>query len=65
MSKPAISYVPRPDTTPKAELSALAAVYRFLLFDSHGKENAAGTSGTDNSSGDRRVSSRREEDCRQ
>lgn len=28
------SYIPRPDATPEAELSALAAVYKFCL-ESH------------------------------
>jgi hypothetical protein len=31
-----VSYVPLPDTTPKDELSALAAVYRFVI-DRHAK----------------------------
>jgi hypothetical protein len=35
-----ISYVPRPDATPEAELKALAAVYRFIL-DCHAKKMAA------------------------
>ena len=28
---PPISYAPRPDATPEAEVSALAAVYRIVL----------------------------------
>jgi hypothetical protein len=28
---PSIVYAPRPDATPKAELDALANVYRFIL----------------------------------
>jgi len=36
-----ISYVPRPDATPEAELKALAAVYRFILVDCHAKKMAA------------------------
>jgi hypothetical protein len=35
-----VTYVPRPDATPKDELSALAAVYRFLL-DCHAKKGVA------------------------
>ncbi len=31
MSNPRIAYTPRPDTTQEAELSALAAVYKFVL----------------------------------
>jgi hypothetical protein len=34
MSSPRITYVARPDTTLEAELDALAAVYKFVLFDS-------------------------------
>jgi hypothetical protein len=35
-----IIYIPRPDATPKAELDALAAAYRFIL-DCHAKKKAA------------------------
>ncbi len=35
-----ISYAPRPDATPKGELNALAAVYRFIL-DCHAKKETA------------------------
>ena len=31
MSEPRIVYTPRPDATPVAEPSALAAVYKFVL----------------------------------
>jgi hypothetical protein len=31
MSGPAITYAPRPDATPQAEVSALAAIYRIAL----------------------------------
>lgn len=44
MDNPAISYLPRPDSTPEAELVSLAAVYRFAL-DSR-QENAAGMTST-------------------
>ena len=37
---PSIVYAPRPDATPKAELDALANVYRFIL-DRHAKQKAA------------------------
>jgi hypothetical protein len=33
-SKVPITYTPRPDATPEAKLDALAAVYKFVLFDS-------------------------------
>ena len=39
-------YTPRPDATPESELSALAAVYRFCLFESNaGKKAAEGSGG--------------------
>ncbi|MGI8866656.1 MAG: hypothetical protein ACR2G1_07995 [Rubrobacteraceae bacterium] len=44
MPEPAITYAPRPDTTPEGELSTLAVVYRFIL-DTR-KENAAGMTST-------------------
>ena len=31
MSNPAVSYTQRPDATPEAEISALAACYRIIL----------------------------------
>lgn len=37
MPSPVVSYAPRPDATPAAELSALANVYRFVL-DCHAKK---------------------------
>jgi hypothetical protein len=33
-SSPSITYIPRPDATPEAEWAALAALYRFVLFNS-------------------------------
>jgi hypothetical protein len=33
-----ITYAPRPDATPELELSVLAAVYKFVLFDSRANE---------------------------
>jgi hypothetical protein len=38
-SLPGIAYAPRPDALPEAELSTLAAVYRFVL-DCHAKKKA-------------------------
>ena len=35
MAKTAVTYSERPDATPEAELDTLAAVFRFVLFDSH------------------------------
>ena len=34
MSTPRITYTPRADATPEAELAALVATYKFVLFDS-------------------------------
>jgi hypothetical protein len=31
VSEPRIIYAPRPDTDPEAEVSALSAVYKFIL----------------------------------
>jgi hypothetical protein len=50
MDNPSLTYTPRPDTTPEAEVNALASVYRFLLLekgDHHDVTNAtaAGTEG--------------------
>ena len=33
-----ITYTPRADATPEAELSTLAAVYRSLILESEGQE---------------------------
>lgn len=42
MSSPHITYTPRPDATPEAELNALSAVYSFVLQKGREKQNAAG-----------------------
>ena len=44
MDKPRVTYTPRPDATPEAELSALAAVYRFLLLEKGESNDLTGTS---------------------
>jgi hypothetical protein len=44
VNRPSISYAQRPDATPETEISALAAVYKFVL-DSANK-NAAGMTST-------------------
>jgi hypothetical protein len=33
MDSPSLTYTPRPDSTPEAEVNALASVYRFLLLE--------------------------------
>ncbi len=38
MPDPIVSYAPHPRATPEAELSALAAAYRFLLDSAKKKE---------------------------
>ena len=40
MDSSRITYTPRPDATPEAELNVLANVYRFIL-DCHAKKIAA------------------------
>jgi hypothetical protein len=42
-----IIYAPRADATAGAELSALSAVYRFILFESNASKKAAGAGGPD------------------
>jgi hypothetical protein len=32
---PGVTYTPRPDASPEGELTALANVYRYLLFHRH------------------------------
>ena len=34
MDSPRITYTPRPDATPETEVTTLAAIYKFVLFDS-------------------------------
>ncbi len=46
MPDPVVAYVPSPDVTPEAEISALASVYKFVL-DCHAKKNAASVTSTD------------------
>jgi hypothetical protein len=41
-----MTYTPRPDATPEAELNALA-VYRFLIFESNASKEAAHPGGPD------------------
>jgi hypothetical protein len=52
VSAPRITYVPRPDATPEAELNALASVYSFIL-DSRAKKNAAGVTSTNGNDAER------------
>lgn len=42
MDKLRISYIPREDATPEGELSALAAVYKFVL-ERHERKKDTGT----------------------
>jgi hypothetical protein len=37
VNSPRIIYTSRPDATPEAELDALAACYRYVLFDSQAR----------------------------
>lgn len=45
MTKPQVTYMSRPGTTPTAETSTLAAVYKFVL-GCHAKRNAASVTST-------------------
>ena len=55
MTSSRITYTPRTDATPKAEISALASVYRFII-DSHANTNAAGVSSTNGDDAERSLS---------
>jgi hypothetical protein len=50
MNSPRITYTPRPDATPEGELSALSAVYKFIL-DCHERKKAAPASRPDHAEG--------------
>jgi hypothetical protein len=41
MAESEIVYRPRADATPKSEISALVAAYRYLIFDCHASEKGA------------------------
>jgi hypothetical protein len=47
MSNPRLVYTPHQDATPEGELSALAGVYRFILFENGAKKEATRTGGPD------------------
>lgn len=51
MDKLAVTYTPRPDATPGAELSALASAYHFLLEAAKEKEGGPATSRPDEPKG--------------
>ncbi|MBA3426749.1 MAG: hypothetical protein H0U04_19920 [Rubrobacter sp.] len=55
MSSPNVTYASRPDATPEGELSALSAVYRFIL-DAHPMKEAAPESRSDDAKGFKNVS---------
>jgi hypothetical protein len=44
MNEARITYVPRPDTSPETELSALCNVYKLII--DHANKNAAGMTST-------------------
>jgi hypothetical protein len=60
VSKPTVSYEPRRDTTPEAELNVLAVIYRFVL-DCHAKKEAAPESRPDDAKGSKHDS--RQQHC--
>jgi hypothetical protein len=53
VSKPAISYTPRLDTTPEAELGALSAVYAFILQKHRERQKATLPGGPEDGRKDR------------
>jgi hypothetical protein len=55
VSDPPITYTPHNDTAPGAEVSTLAAVYRFII-DSRVNTNAAGVSSTNGDDAERNLS---------
>ena len=52
MTSPRITYTPRPDAKHETELSALAAIYTFVLFNSRAKRG--GTNDLTNASTEKR-----------
>ena len=47
MSGARITYTPRPDATPEGGLNTLAAVYRFILFESSARKEGGPESALD------------------
>jgi len=47
MDSPSLTYIPRPDTSPDAEVNALASVYRFLLLEKGGQHDLTHNAVTD------------------
>jgi len=46
-----IRYTPHPGAKPEAEISALAAIYRFILFESNARKKATEPGGRDDREG--------------
>jgi hypothetical protein len=46
-NEPGIVYTPRPDATSETEISALAVVYRFVLFESNASKKTTEPEGSD------------------
>jgi hypothetical protein len=53
MNSPRITYVPRPDANPQAELDALRNIYRFILDCKAKKEGGPTTAPNDTRGGSR------------
>ena len=47
MDSPSLTYTPRPDTTPEAEVNALASIYCFLLLEKGGQHDLTHNAVTD------------------
>ena len=54
MDSVCVTYKPRPDATPESGLTALTAVYAFIL-EAHAKKCAAKQSGQDDAQGENRA----------
>jgi hypothetical protein len=54
VDKPSLTYAPRPDATPEAESSALAAIYKIVLNSAN--KNAAGVTSTNGNDAERDLS---------
>jgi hypothetical protein len=46
VADPAVTYATRPDATPEAELSALAAIYRLVIDSANERDRSRDKSGS-------------------
>jgi hypothetical protein len=55
VGKPSISYSPRPDATLESEISALAAVYSYLINTHNSKKTAECAAASDDNGGPTKI----------